>query len=316
MADIVILHKLTEESQERIRAVAPGRSLALALTEEDRRRELPEAEIVAGWHPDAAGICLKPGTKLRWLQGWGAGVDRFPLADMAACGVIMTNASGVHAYPISELIVTFMLMLTQGTQRTVRNQLGKHWRPGRQAEIHGATVGILGVGAIGLETARIAQAFGMTVLGMRTSPEPLPGVDRMYAPDGLDAMLAQCDYVVNTLPHTPETDKLMNKERFAAMKRSAYYINIGRGRTTDEQALIAALRDGTIAGAGLDVFEQEPLPADSPLWEMDNVIITPHQAGATVHYEERAVAIFVRNLQVYVDGREPSESRVDLAKRY
>ncbi|MBO9608222.1 MAG: D-2-hydroxyacid dehydrogenase [Paenibacillaceae bacterium] len=316
METLVVLQELPDTLLERIAEAAPHWQVHAALTPEDRLRRLPDAEIVFGWHADAADLTLRPGTKLRWIQCWGAGVDKFPLEELARLGIVLTHTSGIHAYPISEVIVMMMLVLTKRFQLTLRDQQQRKWRPDWQPELHGKTIGIVGVGEIGQETAKIAQAFGMTVLGVRRSAAPLPHIDRMYAMDDLDRVLGESDFVVVTLPLTPDTYRIMNRSRFAAMKRDACYINVGRGRTTDEQALIEALQSGTIAGAALDVFETEPLPADSPLWTMDNVLVSPHQSGASRHYADRAVDLFVRNLRDYAQGRPPAINCTDWRKRY
>lgn len=317
MSKIVCVHSLSPQHAELIRGTAPGWELIAGKERELWLPHLKEAEIVLGWNAAAEEECLKPGATLRWVQNFGAGVDRMPLDALAAKGVIVTNASGVHAYPISETIFAMMLGWTRKIHESVRYQSERRWQSvGSLGEIHGKTIGIVGVGAIGEETARLARAFGMKVLGVRRSGEPSPHVDRMYDLSGLDELLSESDYVVVTLPLTPETKHLFDRARFRSVKQGAFFINIGRGGTTDTEALIEALQNGVIAGAGLDVFEQEPLPPDSRLWGMDNVIITPHNSGSTVYYNERIVDIFVHNLKDYLQGREPSRNRIDLEKRY
>jgi phosphoglycerate dehydrogenase-like enzyme len=161
------------------------------------------------------------------------------------------------------------------------------------------------VGAIGEYTAKIAHALGMRVIGVRRDADSdVPGIETMYSNDELLDVLPQADVVVLTIPLTSETEGLIDEQALRVMKPSAYLINIGRGGTVDEPALIRALQEGRLAGAGLDVFAEEPLPADSPLWTMENVIITPHSAGATPHYHERAMGIFLDNLRRYVAGEE------------
>jgi phosphoglycerate dehydrogenase-like enzyme len=184
-------------------------------------------------------------------------------------------------------------------------------------EIHEKTIGIIGVGAIGKETAKIAKAFGMKVLGLRHSGKAEEYVDEMYTSNQLDLLLPKCDYVVVTLPLTKETFHLFGAEQFKQMKTSAYFINIGRGEIVNEEDLVMALKDGEIAGAGLDVFEKEPLSVDSPLWGMENVIITPHTAGSTEHYNKRVVEdILIPNLKDYILGKAPSINLVDFSKGY
>ncbi|WP_127585811.1 D-2-hydroxyacid dehydrogenase [Paenibacillus koleovorans] len=316
---ILLLLALSESEKARILETAPGWELLDGRggkTLEETAALLAEAEIAIGWRKQLE-LSLTPDSRLRWVQAWGAGVDSIDCKRFAEHGVLLTNASGVHAYPISETILGMMLAFARKLHLTTRNQAQANWQlVGPLGEIHGRTVGILGVGAIGEETARLCRAFGMTVLGVRRSGEPSPQVDEMYNLAGLPDVLRRSDYVVNTLPLTSETRQLIGREQFALMPDRAVYINIGRGATTDTEAMIEALASGRLGGAGLDVFEQEPLPASSPLWALDNVIVTPHNAGSTVHYQERALEVFLHNLRDYAAGREPSRNRVDLDRQY
>jgi len=314
---IVAIQSLSAAHESRLRQAAPGWELVHGKTQDDWQPHLADAEIIVGWHPAVVEACLRPGTTLRWLQHWGAGVDNFPFEAFASSGVVLTNASGVHANPISETIMAMMLSLTRKLHVSVRNQTQRQWRQiGGLGEMHGKTAGIIGVGAIGEETARLCKAFGMNVLGVKRTPSPCAYVDRMVSMRQLNEVLGESDYVIVTLPLTKDTAHVIGVEQFRAMKPSAFYINIGRGGTTDELALVEALRSGSIAGAGLDVFEVEPLPVSSPLWEMDNVIISAHNTGITVHYDDRAMDIFLRNLQDYLAGSEPQLNRIDLDKQY
>jgi phosphoglycerate dehydrogenase-like enzyme len=210
-----------------------------------------------------------------------------------------------------------MFALSRRLHFFVKAQAERRWeRRGRLGELEGATLGVIGVGAIGAKLAEKARGVGMRVLGLRRDPaRACPNVEHMFGPDGLHALLAQADWVAITAALTPETQGLFGAAELAAMKPGAYLINIGRGAIVDEQALIAALRDGGIGGAGLDVFEHEPLPDDSPLWTLKNVIVTPHFAGATPHYAERVTDIFVDNLARYRRG-EPLRNVVDKARAY
>jgi phosphoglycerate dehydrogenase-like enzyme len=309
---------LPDEQYDRIREAAPDWQIIQRSNESSLWKvHLKEAEIVLGWSHSAAEEILAPDSKLRWVQNWGAGVDKMPLNEFARLGVIVTNASGVHAFPISETILAMMMMFARELHTAVRYQGRKEWGDfGSLKEIHNQTVGIIGVGAIGEETARLAKAFGMKVFGVRMSGRPSLHVDRMFDISGLKEVLKESDYVVVTLPLTSETRHMFGRSQFRLMKSTAYFINIGRGGTTDTNALVEALQEKTIAGAALDVFEQEPLPLENPLWGMDNVIITPHNAGSTAQYDSRAMDIFLCNLQDYVEGRAPSVNRVDLEKQY
>ncbi|GAA3399491.1 D-2-hydroxyacid dehydrogenase [Paenibacillus hodogayensis] len=302
-SSILVLAKLEPEQLERIRQAAPESEVWTAEQPlEDRHYR--EAEIICGWNARAKQLSLAPDSALRWLQGWGAGIEKLPLDAIKERGIWLTNASGVHAYPISESVFAMLLAFTRRLHRAVRNQAERRWEPQRdQGEAHGQTIGILGVGEIGREVARLAKAFRMQVLGVRRSGEAEPFVDRMTTFAGLSDVLAESDYIVNCLPLTAETKGIMDRDRFRLMKPDAFYMNIGRGGTTDTGALLEALREGWIAGAGLDVFEEEPLPAEHPLWGFDNVIITPHHTGGTSHYNRRAVDLFIANLEAYRLGR-------------
>ncbi|HZG87685.1 MAG TPA: D-2-hydroxyacid dehydrogenase [Paenibacillus sp.] len=316
MRSITILPKLKEPELRRIRDAAPGWTIHAG--EAATNEAVRESEIVVGWRDGLERELLADGARLRWLQSWSAGMDHLDIDRFLERGVYLTSANGVHAFPISETIFAMLLAFTRKLHVYVRNQSRRVWdHGGLKLELHGKTLGLIGVGAIGEETARIAKAgFGMRVLGVRRSAKPSPNVDAMYPPSELASMLAECDYVVNAAPATNETRRMFGEREFAAMKPTAFFVNVGRGAAVDEAALAAALQEGRIAGAGLDVFEEEPLPPEHPLWAMDNVIVTPHSAGSTEHYNARAVDIFLDNLAMYLDGLPPARNLLGDAKRY
>lgn len=277
-----------------------------------------DAEIIAGWNNRLRESVKSADSKVRWIQTWSAGVNNLPLTELQQKEVAVTSANGVHAYPISETIFGLMLALTRKIDTYVKNQKQKKWHHANMKhEIHGKTIGIIGVGAIGSETAKIAKAFGMTVLGIRHSGRAAEYVDEMSTPDQLNEVLRRCDYVVVTLPLTEETKHMFKAEQFEQMKDSAFFINIGRGPIVDEADLISALKTGQIAGAGLDVFEVEPLPENSPLWNIEQVIITPHTSGSTEFYDQRLLqGIFIPNLKKYIEGEQPMINLLDYSKGY
>jgi phosphoglycerate dehydrogenase-like enzyme len=312
---LVVTHHLEQEYVNELKAFLPDWDIVVG--KETYKDHIQDAEIILGWKKEVKDI-LENSTSLKWVQTWSAGVNNLPLQTLNERGVMVTSANGVHAYPISETIFGLMLALTRNIHSYVRNQATKTWHhAGLRLEIHGKTIGIIGVGAIGKETAKIAKAFGMKVLGVRNSLLPEEHVDEMYSTSELDSVLPQCDYVVSTLPLTSSTKGLFSSKQFQVMKRDAFFINIGRGEIVVEKDLIHALQTGEIAGAGLDVFEVEPLPESSPLWEMENVIITPHTSGSTEYYDRRVVEdIFLPNLRQYVNGEKPSINVVDFVKGY
>ena len=259
---------------------------------------------------------------LKWMQLFSAGADHVPEGAIGP-NVIVTTASGIHAVVIAEYILGLMLAWTHRVHTSIRAQLRHEWlRTGyfmaTADELRGKTLGVIGYGSIGRETARVAQAFGMTVLALKRAPEiradsgwTLEGCGdpegriprRFFGVDEREAILAESDYVAVTLPLTSHTRGFIGAKQFAAMKPSAYLINIGRGEVVDERAMIEALAQKRIAGAGLDVFEREPLPQDSPLWDFEEVILTPHMAGGHRGYTDKACTLFVENLRRFRSGR-------------
>ncbi|MGD7009692.1 D-2-hydroxyacid dehydrogenase [Metabacillus sp. 84] len=317
MQKLIIGQNLNDSYVKQIQEVIPDWKIIAGRDASVWERDIQGAEVIAGWRKEMANY-LKDASRLRWIQSWSAGVNSMPLEELKRKSIALTSANGVHAYPISETIFALMLGLSRNIHAYVRNQQEKRWHhAGLKLEIHNKTIGILGIGAIGKETAKIAKAFNMKVLGMRYSGRPEEFVDEMYTPDKLHSLLPECDYVVVTLPLTKDTKQLFGKKQFRMMKNSAFFINIGRGDIVEEKELISALHEKEIAGAGLDVFEQEPLEENSPLWEMENVIITPHTAGSTEYYDERVIGdIFLPNLKKYIAGKEPDLNRVDFEKGY
>lgn len=294
------------DAVERVEQLVDGYELLVTTDRQEIERRLDRIEIaLAGFPHDL----IPKAPALRWVQQQGAGADwltRHP--EVRAHEFTLTNASGVHAVPISEHMLGFLLALGRGFPACARDQRRRVWQENRAQELFeldGKRVLILGVGAIGARFAVLCRACGMETVGMRRDPSvPAEGVDRMVGPDDLLAELPHADVVASTLPYTEETHHLLDADAFDAMKRGVIVVNIGRGGTIDEAALVAALERGTVRAAGLDVFETEPLPEHSPLWDMDNVLITPHYAGLTPRYNERLFDIFVDNLQRYLRGEE------------
>jgi len=250
--------------------------------------------------------------KLRWLQAPQAAPPAgFYYPELIAHPVVITNFREIYNDHIAAHIMSFVLAFARGLQIYLPQQLRREWRPaGRESDdvvVHlpEATALIVGVGGIGAETARLAGAFGMTVIGVdERRAAPPPGVAELHRAAALDDLLPRADFVILTVPHTPETEGFMNSARFRRMKRSAFFINIGRGMTTRLDDLVAALQAGEIAGAALDVFEKEPLPADHPLWTMPGVLITPHTAGHGPYLEDRRFDVLSDNARRFVAGQE------------
>ncbi|MEK3687495.1 D-2-hydroxyacid dehydrogenase [Paenibacillus sp. FSL R10-2736] len=314
---IVCMQHLSDGQQELIRAAAPDYTLTLGDSRNPDLELLSGAEIIIGWGKGVSDTLLRQGSPLRWVQAWSAGVEKLPLEAMHERGILLTNASGVHAEPITAVIFSFMLMFTRNMHTAIRNQQNRRWHSdGQESELTGKTAVIAGTGSIGSETARIAKAFRMKTIGVSRSGRPVDGFDEVFTTGQLKASVSDADFIINTLPITDETQGIFDADIFSAAKQGAYYINIGRGATTNTDDLISALHSGQLAGAGLDVFEKEPLPEDHPLWGMEQVIMTPHCAGVTDRYADRVVDIFVENMKAYLESGTPSLNLVDYSRQY
>jgi phosphoglycerate dehydrogenase-like enzyme len=292
-----------------------GRQLAEAMPEvrvviaEDQataEREIVDAEAAFGRLPLEV---LAKARRLRWLQAPQiAPPAGYYYPELIQHPIVVTNFREIFNDHISAHIMAFVLAFARGLQVFIPQQLRREWKKTREntgvVHLPEATALIVGLGGIGAETARLAAAFGMTVLATdarRTAPTH--GVAELHKPDALDALLPRADFVILTVPHTPATEGFMHRARFQRMKRSAFFINIGRGMTTKLDDLVAALNAGEIAGAALDVFEQEPLPAEHPLWTMPNVLLTPHTAGWGPYLDDRRYQIMVDNCRAFLDGK-------------
>jgi D-2-hydroxyacid dehydrogenase (NADP+) len=265
---------------------------------------------------------LSASGRLRWISFWSAGLDKSITPEMEARDPLLTNASGVHGPNIAEQVLAWMLMFSRRMPELFRAQQSREWKSTREVapdELTGRTLGIAGFGRIGEALACRARAFGMRIVASKrntaTRYDGSITLDALYSADQLPEMLAESDHVCVAIPLTPNTHHLFDSDLIAHMKPGAYFYNVSRGKLVDEAALIAALREGRLAGAGMDVFETEPLPAESPLWGMENVIITPHVAGLTPHYFTRAAALFADNLERYLAG-EPLENLYDAKRGY
>lgn len=270
------------------------------------RRELADADAVMSWQLTPDDLAAAP--NLQWVQLVGAGADGVLIPELVARNIPITNNSGVHAPNIAEHLMALMLAFARGLPTLMRAQSARRWRddaePARTFELQGQTLLIVGLGDIGLELAQRAGSFGLTVIGLRrhANPAPVAGIAEVHGEDALAAMLPRADHVAICLPLTDRTRNLFDAAMLARTKPGAYLYNVGRGAIVETEALIAALRSGLLAGAGLDVTDPEPLPPDSPLWEMPNVIITAHTSGATPHYWERAYRILATNIARFGRG--------------
>ncbi|UCH26307.1 MAG: D-2-hydroxyacid dehydrogenase [Trueperaceae bacterium] len=308
---------LPEATVERIRSKIPAMEVVVTRDREEIMELLGEIEIAAG---DVPRDLLVVAPKLRWFQQWAAGADwlqRHPGA--LDRDFVITSTVGMHAHQISEQIFGYLLTFARQLHRAFEAQQQGEWRrPEREHlfELAGKTMLLIGVGAIGRQTARVAKVFGMRVLGIKRDPTvPVADLDQVEGPEALHTFLPVADVVVIAVPRTRETEGMIGGAELALMKPSSYLINIGRGGTVDEAALLSALESGRLAGAALDVFEVEPLPENSPFWRLENVLITAHYAGVIANYDGRAAEIFLDNLERYLAGK-PLRNVVDKVLGY
>jgi phosphoglycerate dehydrogenase-like enzyme len=286
--------------------------------EEDARTQIADAEIFYGGSISLE--TLRAAKSLKWMQCGRAGMDNFFYPELRESSVILTNVRGIYSDVISDHVFAFVLSFARATHIFARRQHEARWDKNDIPMIFlgNTTIGIVGLGGIGLAVASRANAFGMRVLAVDPSPKGSPDyVEKIFAPDDLHTMLAQSDFVAICVPQTDETMHMIDGAAIEAMKQDAILINIGRGKVVDLKALTVALKNGKLAGAGLDVFEMEPLPEDHPLWRMDNVVVTPHTAwrSSYPYTEERRVEVLVENMTRYVNNR-PLLNVVDKVKGY
>ncbi len=308
--------QLTTSWISRLLDSAPGWSIVAPETREDTKRELADADAAFGTM-DPELMAAAP--KLRWLQAPAAAPpEGYYFDELIAHPTRVTNMREIYNDHISVQILSYILNFTKHTHLYRDFQNNRDWHkldaPNHEIFLPESTVLIVGIGGIGTETARLCKMLGMRVLGIDARRDDKPEwVDDMFGPDQLDDQLPNADFVVLTIPHTPATEGLFNASKFSLMKNSALFINIGRGMTTKLDDLNDALRSGSIAGAALDVYEIEPLPADHPLWDAPNTILTPHIAAqGGRHLEERRFEIVVENFRHFTAG-EPLRNEVDKA---
>lgn len=279
-------------------------------------------ETVAAQHiVDADGLygrldanLLRRAKKLRWVQSPVAGVEKYLFPELVESDITVTNMAGIYSDQIADHAIMFLLMFARGEHIYFRRQLQRNWQSGVPIiHVSDQTLGVVGLGGIGNEVARRGHALGMRVLAVDAKPRQKPDyVAELWSIDQLDQMLAQADFVILCVPHTPETEKLFTLTRLQRMKRTAYLINISRGIVVDLADVTAALKSGVIAGAAMDVFEIEPLPADHPLWKMENVLITPHMASNldSPHIPMRRIGVVRDNLRRFLNN-EPLQNVID-----
>ena len=292
--------------------------LTVTLVDDVRKAEaaVGEADVLITFGAqlgDRADQVMRAGTRLKWIQALGTGVDNIADRPSLRPDVVITNLHGIHGPAVSEAAIAAMLALGRDLPRVVRNQDRRTWQRWPARLIDGQTVGIFGIGAIAAALAPRCKAFNMRVVGISSAKRDVAGFDRMYGRDQLVEAVRDLDYLVLLTPYSAETRGIVGASVFAAMRKTAYLVNLARGGVVDEEALLAALREKRIAGAALDVFLHEPLPADHPFWGLENVIVMPHLGGFHDRYVDDALPVIEANMRKFLAG--DTGAMINLVKR-
>ncbi|MGQ9513978.1 MAG: D-2-hydroxyacid dehydrogenase [Thermoproteota archaeon] len=297
--NVLIRAELTGKQLNEIRSISKMLRIVACREESEASKFIASSEVVAGWVGEKV---LRKARRLKWLHVFSTGVDSLPCRGLMRKGVLVTCSKGAHSIPVAEHALMFMLMLAKHMPFHTRCQIQRRWGWVHTNELRGKTVGVVGFGHIGKEIARQARCLGMRVIATRRTGLIEPGADILLPMNQLRKLLSESDFVVAAAPLTEKTKWMFGEKEFRSMKSEAYFINIARGKLVQERALVKALRNGWIRGAALDVTEMEPTPKDSELYELENLILTPHVSGGSREAFERSLGIFIENLRRYLNG--------------
>ncbi|MFW8618370.1 phosphoglycerate dehydrogenase [Enterococcus innesii] len=284
----------------------------------DQAIDWSQVEITIGWKPEWKDYLLTEKTNLKWVQAISAGVDTLPLKEFANYGIRLSNGSGIHAESITDHLLALLFMENRGIFQAIQQQRKQQWSPNTipYTKLSDQEILIVGTGQIGQKLAQALTFFGVSPIGINTSGHDATGFEKTFALSDLHACAKTADCVINILPLTEETTHLYDAAFFAQMKPSASFYNVGRGPSVDTTALAKALEKKQLAFAALDVFEEEPLPENDPLWLIENLLITPHISGHTPHFQKAFMAIFLANLQQFLANQELVKNEINLDKGY
>jgi D-2-hydroxyacid dehydrogenase (NADP+) len=308
MTTVLIVDVHAEMYCDRLQAEFPALQFKLFHKAVEVTSDLAEIDVMLMFGIEVRDIMLSSAPRLKWIQSLATGVDHFLRCPSLKPNVLITSGRGIHGPPMREQVVYMMMAISRDAVRAVGDQKAHFWERRLWSTLHGKTAAIAGTGVVGSAIAELLKALGMHVIGVTRTPRQEAGFDEMIATDRILDAVRRADYLINMLPASADNIGLFEATIFAAMKPSAYYISAGRGQTVDEAALLAVLRERRIAGAALEVFQTEPLPADSPVWDLPNVFITPHIGGYVVEYEDFIMPLIVDNMRLFLAGR-PGEMR-------
>jgi len=304
MNKILVIDQHAAIYRDRLRAEFPALQILAASDNKELPQDLADVEVLISFGMGLPEDFYRRAAGLKWFQCLATGVDHVVRQPDLNPATVVTSGRGIHGAPMRETVIYLMQGVSRNVARLIEDNKAHIWDRRFYNLLYGRTAVVVGVGVVGVAIGRLLQAFGMRVIGVTRTRRQIDGFDEMLPVAQLHAAAAQADFLINVLPATAENTRIFDSKIFAAMKPSAYYINAGRGQTTDETALIEALAERRIAGAGLDVFQTEPLPPESPLWELPNVFITPHLGGYTADYEDLIMPLIIDNLRLYLAGRQ------------
>ncbi len=307
---ILVLDGHAEIYRDRLQPEFPATEWVLARGLSDLPQDVSDVDVLISFAIELTDDFYKRATRLKWIQCLATGVDHVLRCPSLRPETLLTSGRGVHGAPMRETVVYLMMAVSRDVKSLVEDQKAHVWNRRFYSLFTGKTAAIVGVGVVGTAIAQLLKAFGMDVIGVSRTPRTIEGFDEMMPTDRLREAARRADFLINVLPANADNALLFDRTVFAAMKPSAYYISAGRGQTVDEPALIAALRERRIAGAGLDVFQTEPLPEDSPFWDLPNVFITPHLGGYTIEYEDLIMPLIADNMRLFLAGRQAEMQNV------
>jgi phosphoglycerate dehydrogenase-like enzyme len=300
---VLIVDVHAEMYRDRLQADFPALQFALFKNAAAVTGDLSDVEVMIMFGIEVRDEMLAGAPKLKWIQSLATGVDHFLRCPSLKPDVLITSGRGIHGPPMREQVVYLMMAVSRDATRQVEDYQHRIWQRRLWSTLHGKTAVIVGTGIVGEAIGELLKAFGMHTIGVTRTPRKIAGFDDVVSSAQLPEAAAKADYLINVLPASADNIGLFGATVFGAMKPSAYYISAGRGQTVDENALATALRERRVAGAGFDVFQAEPLPPESPFWQLPNVFITPHVGGYVVEYEDFVMPLLVDNMRLFLGGK-------------
>ena len=310
MPKVLILDVHAEQYRDRLRTELPDLQFVLAPNAAAAPGDLSDIDALICFGIAVDDSILRRATQLKWIQSLATGVDHFLRCPSLRPETLITSGRGIHGASMREEIVYLMMAVSRNALQAADDKRTRHWQRRLWSTLDGKTAVIVGIGVVGIAIGELLKALGMTVIGVTRTPRAIAGFDDMIPTDRLADAASRADYLINVLPASADNLGIFDAKVFATMKPTAYYINGGRGQTVDEAALIAALRERRIAGAGLDVFQSTPLPPESPFWDLPNVFITPNVGGYIVEYEDLIMPLVIDNMRLFLAGRQSEMANI------